>query len=63
MGWFDEQIHDRKRSDNEIFSESFEQMAGAVTGKHSSGDNDEDRKVSANAFEEILEYFLQISLI
>lgn len=57
MGWFDEQIHDRKRSDNEIFSESFEQMAGAVTGKHSSGDNDEGRKVSANAFEEILEYF------
>ena len=57
MGWFDEQIHDRKRSDAEIFSESFKQMAGAVTGKPGEGGEKEEKKISSNPVEEILEYF------
>ena len=57
MGWFDEQIHDRKRSDAEIFSESFKQMAGAVTGKPGEDGEKEEKKISSNPVEEILEYF------
>ena len=60
MGWFDEQIHDRKRSDAEIFEESFKQMAGAVMGKPGGDDKEDDRKLSSNAVEEILEYYHKI---
>lgn len=57
MGWFNDQIHDRKRSDAEIFSESFKQMAGAVMGRPSADAGKDDRKLSANAVEEILEFY------
>ena len=33
MGWFDNQIKERKQLDDEVFSDSFVQMAGAVMGK------------------------------
>ena len=32
MGWFDEQIKQRKQADDACFEESFLQMAGAVMG-------------------------------
>ena len=32
MGWFDEQIKQRKISDDEQFQDSFIRMAGAVMG-------------------------------
>ena len=57
MGWFDEQIHDRKRSDAEIFSESFMQMAGAVMGKPAGQETESEGKLSKNAVEEILEFY------
>ena len=57
MGWFDEQIHDRKRSDAEIFSESFMQMAGAVMGKPAGQEPESEGKLSKNAVEEILEFY------
>ena len=33
MGWFDEQIKDRKRNDDDAFAEAFANMASAITGK------------------------------
>lgn len=33
MGWFDEQIKERKQNDNEVFAETFMHIAGAVMGK------------------------------
>ena len=33
MGWFDEQIRERKQYDDEAFSEAFANMASAVMGK------------------------------
>ena len=32
MGWFDEQIRDRKKNDDEAFAEAFANMASAITG-------------------------------
>ncbi len=34
MGWFDTQLRDRERLDQENFTEAFMQMAGAVMGSH-----------------------------
>ena len=33
MGWFDEQIRQRERSDQDILEDSFLRMAGAVMDK------------------------------
>ena len=33
MGWFDEQIRLRKLNDEELFEDSFLEMAGAVMGR------------------------------
>ena len=33
MGWFDEQIRDRKKNDDDAFAEAFANMASAITGK------------------------------
>ena len=32
MGWFDEQIRQRKLNDDRLFEEAFADIAGAVTG-------------------------------
>lgn len=33
MGWFDEQIRERKQYDDDAFSEAFANMASAVMGR------------------------------
>ena len=33
MGWFDEQIRQRKKEDNAVFAEALQEIAGAVTGE------------------------------
>ena len=35
MGWFDEQIKQRAKNDNNAFSAAFSEMASVVTGKKS----------------------------
>ena len=36
MGWFDEQIKQRKKNDEELFEEAFAGIAGAVLGSRMS---------------------------
>ena len=36
MGWFDEQIRQRKESDQQIFEEAFFELSDSVTGKNES---------------------------
>lgn len=56
MGWFDEQIKQRKQNDDEMFAEAFAGIAGAVTGeKLSALDSGEQR--TKNAVGEILRYY------
>lgn len=56
MGWFDEQIKQRKQNDDELFAEAFAGIAGAVTGaKISALKSDAQR--TKNAVDEILRYY------
>lgn len=56
MGWFDEQIKQRKQNDDEMFAEAFAGIAGAVTGEKISALNSEAQKTK-NAVDEILHYY------
>ena len=57
MGWFDEQIRQRKLSDQEIFEDSLFRMASAVLGKQRAGLLDDERIVTKAAIDEILKYY------
>ena len=56
MGWFEEQIKERKIKDNEDFSETMEKLSGIITGDKSNRFAD-DRERTQNAVEEILRYY------
>ena len=51
MGWFDEQIRQRKLSDQEIFEESIFRMASVVLGKQRAGLLDDERVVTKMAID------------
>ena len=57
MGWFDEQIRQRKLSDQEIFEDSLFRMASAVLGKQRAGMLDDERIIAKAAIDEILKYY------
>ena len=57
MGWFDEQIRNRKKADQAVFEESFEQMANAVMGRRMSRALNDDRQITEDAVGDILKYY------
>lgn len=57
MGWFDEQIKQRKQNDNDVFADTFINMAGAIMGKKLSQALNDDRIVTKDAIDEILKYY------
>ena len=57
MGWFDEQIRQRKISDQEIFEESIFRMASVILGKQQAGLLDDERIITKAAIDEILKYY------
>ena len=57
MGWFDEQIRQRKLSDQELFEDSIFCMASAVLGKRGTGALNDERIVTRAAIEDILKYY------
>ncbi len=57
MGWFDEQIRQRKQSDDEAFSDAFVRMADVVMGESLSRMLRDDRFKTKNAIDEILKYY------
>ena len=57
MGWFDEQIRQRKLSDQEVFEESIFRMASVVLGKQRAGVLNEEYIITKAAIDEILKYF------
>ena len=57
MGWFDEQIRQRKLSDQEIMEDSLFRMASAVLGKQRAGLLDDERIITKAAIDEILKYY------
>ena len=57
MGWFDEQIKQRRNADNAVFEDSFLNMAGAVMGRRMSEALNDERQKAADAIGEILKYY------
>lgn len=57
MGWFDEQIKQRKQKDDEVFAESFVHLAGSVMGEKMQAALNDDRQLAKDALEEILKYY------
>ncbi len=57
MGWFDEQIRQRKLSDDEVFADSFADIAGAVAGRGFSDALKSDRRAASDAIGGILEFY------
>ena len=57
MDYLDDQIRQRKEKDNELFEDSFIQLASAVVGKSSASRLSDDRIVTKEAVDEILKFF------
>ena len=56
MGWFDEQIKQRKLNDSQVFEDSFARIADAVMGKRTSGHLD-NSVYTQDAMKQILKYY------
>ena len=57
MGWFDEQIKQRRKNDDEIFSEAFVDIADAVLGTRRSHATDGNDERELGAILEILKFY------
>ena len=57
MGWFDDQIRQRMRSDQEVFEDSFVRVAGSVLGGHEAQRLRDGRMIAKAALDEILKYY------
>lgn len=57
MGWFDEQIKERKRLDDEVFSDSFFRMIGAVEGSRIYSALSDSSVQVKDAIDEILRFY------
>ncbi|MCI8371548.1 MAG: NHLP bacteriocin export ABC transporter permease/ATPase subunit [Lachnospiraceae bacterium] len=57
MGWFDEQIKQRRQKDHEVFEESLIQIAGSVMGAKVSAALKSQREIARDAVGEILKYY------
>ena len=57
MGWFDEQIRQRKQNDSDVFTDAFINIAGAVMGSRVYSALNDERQQTKNAFDEILRFY------
>ena len=57
MGWFDEQIRQRKLSDQEILEDSMLHMASVVLGKRRADHLYDEGIAAREAIDEILKYY------
>ena len=57
MGWFDEQIKQRKQSDDQLFEEAFVRVADAVLGSRMSAAYASDEARASGEIGEILKYY------
>ncbi|MCR5626863.1 MAG: ATP-binding cassette domain-containing protein [Lachnospiraceae bacterium] len=57
MSWFDDKIRLKTKWDEEVFEDSFVELAGAVMGKRMSSALNDDRMKTKNAIDEILKFY------
>ena len=57
MGWFEQQIEQRRDLDQQLFEDSFFRAAGAILGERSAEKISDERIITAQAIDEILKYY------
>lgn len=57
MGWFDEQLKQRKKSDNDVLSDAFINIAGSVLSKNMSAALNDNAIITKNALGEIMKFY------
>ena len=57
MGWFENQIEERRNADQQLLEDSFIKIAGVVLGKKIAERISDQRIVTKNAIDEILKYY------
>ena len=57
MGWFEEQIIERRSAEQRALEDSFEKAAGVVLGRQVAGRLNDKRIITANVIDEILKYY------
>ena len=57
MGWFENQIQDRRDADQQLLEESFIRIAGVVMGEKDAQRIGDERIITKNAIDEILKYY------
>ena len=57
MGWFENQIEERRAADQQILEESFVKIAGVVLGQRTANKISDERIVTKGAIDEILKYY------
>ena len=57
MGWFENQIEERRAADQQILEESFVKIASVVLGQRTANKISDERIVTKNAIDEILKYY------
>ena len=57
MGWFENQIQDRREADQQLLEDSFLRIAGVVMGERDAQRIGDARIITKNAIDEILKYY------
>ena len=57
MGWFEEQISQRREADRRMLEEAFIRLSGVVMGRRSAEREMDERTVTKTAIDEILRYY------
>ena len=57
MGWFENQIEERRAADQQLLEDSFAKVAGVVLGERTAQRLRDERIVTKDAIEEILKYY------
>ena len=57
VGWFENQIEERRQADQQLLEDSFIKVAGVVMGHRNAEKISDDRIITKNAIDEILKYY------
>lgn len=57
MGWFENQIEERRQADQQLLEDSFSRIAGVVLGQRAAEMLQDERTITKNAIDEIVKYY------
>lgn len=57
MGWFEEQVKQRKKFDNQLFEDSFFDVASVILGEKTAEEINDDSLIAKQAIDEIMKYY------